>query len=660
MLAIASPSTGASQVNLMPMPAKIVAAEGRLSITQTFSVAVSGARDARVTAAVRRLIPRLSLQTGIPILESNPAVPSKATLLIHCARTGAPVQNLAEDESYRLEITATQARLSAPNAQGVLHGMETFLQLVESGRDGFATPAVTIEDKPRFPWRGLHLDVSRHWMPMHVVLRNLDGMAAVKLNVFHWHLSDDQGFRIESKRYPKLHELGSDGHYYTQEQVRQVLAYARDRGIRVVPEFDMPAHSSAWLVGYPELASGPGPFEIGRTWGIFIPTMDPTRETTYSFLDGFIGEMARLFSDEYFHIGGDEVNGRQWDANTQIGEFKKQHGFDNHALQASFNRRIQEIVKKHGKRMEGWDEVLDPALPKDIVIQSWRGPKSLVQAARLGYDGILSSGYYLDLMHSAAQHYAVDPLDKESGQLTADQQKHILGGEAAMWAEFVTPENVDSRLWPRTAAIAERLWSPREIKDPADMYRRLDITSQWLEWSGLKHRANYYLMLQRLAGPNPVEPVKTLAAICEPIKEYSRSHGHTYTQQTPLNRMVDTVQPESDRARHFAAMNLAGQRTWLIKWRDNDARLRPLIGNSSLLSEVAPVSANISRLAGIGLKALDYLASAQRAPSDWVTEQRAFINSLKRGEAELLISITPVIDELVTRSGSLAPNRVQR
>src|SRR6202030_3637945 len=173
---------------------------------------------------------------------------------------------------------------------------------VEPGANSFVVPAVVIEDKPRFSWRGLHLDVSRHWMPLEVVKRNLDGMAAVKLNVFHWHLSDDQGFRIESKRFPKLQEQGSDSHYYTQDQVRDVIAYARDRGIRVVPEFDMPGHATSWFVGYPQLATGKGPYEIVRKTGILLATMDPTKESTYSFLDGFIGEMAKLFPDNYFHI----------------------------------------------------------------------------------------------------------------------------------------------------------------------------------------------------------------------------------------------------------------------------------------------------------------------------------------------------------------------
>ena len=218
------------------------------------------------------------------------------------------------------------------------------------------------------------IDVGRHFIPLDVFKRNMDGMAAVKLNVFHWHLSENQGFRIESKKFPKLQEMGSDGLYYTQAEVRDLIAYARERGIRVVPEFDMPGHTTAWFVGYPELASGPGPYQIERQWGVFDPAMDPTEEETYKFLDKFIGEMAGLFPDQFFHIGGDEVNGKEWDANPKIQAFMRAHGLkDNDELQAYFNQRVQKIVAKHGKTMLGWDEILRPDLPKSIVIQSWRG-----------------------------------------------------------------------------------------------------------------------------------------------------------------------------------------------------------------------------------------------------------------------------------------------
>ena len=231
-----------------------------------------------------------------------------------------------EDESYRLTINNKGAVLSAATTIGALRGIETFLQLVEPGEDGFSVPFVAIEDKPRFPWRGLLLDSGRHWLPPDVVHRTLEAMATVKLNVLHWHLSEDQGFRVECKTYPLLHRLGSDGRYYTQEEIRRVIEHAADLGIRVVPEFDMPGHSTAWFVGYPELASAPGPYEISRDWGVLLPVMDPTREEVYSFIDTFVAAMAALFPDEYFHIGGDEVEEAHWLGNTAIREYMAANG----------------------------------------------------------------------------------------------------------------------------------------------------------------------------------------------------------------------------------------------------------------------------------------------------------------------------------------------
>jgi hexosaminidase len=268
--------------NLMPVPAKLQPGAGRMRIDRNFAfVQLNGYREPRLEAAAARLVEQMSRKTGIPMAPGIGVHAPAAPLVVYCDHASSTVQSTQEDESYRLTVTSLGARLDAPNPLGVLHGMQTFLQLVDLDANGFGAPAVTIEDHPRFPWRGLMLDVARHWMPLTDVKRTLDGMAAVKLNVFHWHLSENQGFRIESKRFPKLQELGSDGQYYTQDQVRDAIAYARERGIRVIPEFDMPGHATAWFVGYPELASAPGPYQIERQWGIFDPAMDPTREETY-------------------------------------------------------------------------------------------------------------------------------------------------------------------------------------------------------------------------------------------------------------------------------------------------------------------------------------------------------------------------------------------
>ena len=533
-----------------------------------------------------------------------------------------------------------------------IHGLATFAQLIQPGPDGFQVAAVSIEDRPRFPWRGLMLDVCRHWMPAEVVKRNLDAMAAVKLNVFHWHLSEDQGFRVESRKYPKLQELGSDGHYYTQDQIRDIVAYARDRGIRVVPEFDMPGHTGAWLPGYLELAAGEGPFYIGTHYGVFDPCFDPTKEETYAFIDGFIGEMAQLFPDPFFHVGGDEVNGRAWGQSQPIQAFAKEHGLaDARAIQVYFNQRLLKILQKYGKTMVGWDEIFAPGLPTDAVIQSWRGQKSLADAASQGYRGILSWGYYVDALRPASFHYAVDPLGADAAQLTAEQTARILGGEVCMWSELIGPETVDSRIWPRTAAIAERLWSPKETTDADSMYARMEAVSRNLEWTGVLHRANYQPMLDRLAGGQDAAPLRVLADAVEGRGLGTGRNSGRITTGTPLNRLVDAARPESELVRSIVQAanrflanpsgdpsDLALLRRQFEVWAGNDARFQPLAENNALLAEVKPLSKDLSALGAAGLKMLDYLAGNQAAPSDWLSQQNAELMRMSRPAAEVLLA----------------------
>src|SRR5436190_1427535 len=660
--------TGAQQPapNLIPVPASVKSGTGSLRVDSSFSVALTGYTEPRLERGVERFLQQLSRQTALPV-NLKPAKSAQATLVIHTDHANKEIQEVGEDESYVLELTTTGAKLTAPTLLGTLHGLQTFLQLVDVSPDGFAAPAVTIQDRPRFPWRGLMIDSARHFTPLEVIRRNLDGMEAVKMNVFHWHLTDNQGIRVESKKFPKLHELGSDGLYYTQEEIRDLIAYARDRGIRVMPEFEMPGHSTAFFVGYPELASAPGPYQIDRRWGVLDPAMDPTNERTYKFLDEFIGEMAGLFPDKFFHVGGDEVNGKQWDANKRIQEYMRAHGLkDNQALQAYFSKRLQPIVQKHGKSMIGWDEILDPSLPKDIAIQSWRGPESLAAAAKQGYRGLLSNGYYLDLGWSAARHYAADPLSGDAANLSPEEKQRILGGESTMWSEYVSAENIDSRIWPRNAAIAERLWSPAEVRDNASMYARLDFISSRLEWLGLTHRTYYRRMLRRIAGSTATAgefaALQTLTDQLEPVKDYTREETATVeaTSLSPMNRVVDAVPLESDPGRHFgelvdkfistscvdgdAAERLRAQFT---TWRDNDARLQPLAQRSFLVKDVAVRSRDLSALGVMGLAALDAIAKRQPAPDAWKTQQLATLEQLKKGKLQLLLIPASAVQKLV-------------
>jgi hexosaminidase len=644
---------------LMPMPAKVRMGAGKFLINPDFKVALRGHEDIRVKRAAERFQASLTRITGIPLPGSKERV-IEANFVINWTSDGAKVQWLGEDESYRLEVTATRVHLDAPNPLGVLRGLQTFLQLVQVGPEGFSAPALVIEDSPRFPWRGLLIDVSRHFMPVDVIKRELDGMEAVKFNVLHWHLSDDQGFRVESRKFSRLQQMSSDGLFYTQDQIKEVVEYARDRGIRVVPEFDMPGHATSWFVAYPALASGPGPYEISRTFGIHDPAMDPTRDSTYKFLDDFIGEMARMFPDQYFHIGGDEVTGKQWAGNPKIQAFMRARSLKaSRDLQAYFNQRLQHIVQKHGKIMEGWDEILHADLPKEVVVESWRGQKALADAVHQGYRGMLSFGYYLDLMQPASMHYMIDPLGGAAANLTPDEKQRVLGGEACMWSEFITPVNIDERIWPRAAAVAERLWSAEELRDVDDMYRRLAKVSERLEWIGLQHVQSYRLMLERLRGGTDIQSLRILADVLEPVKVYARPKGKHYETTTPLNRLVDAVRPESDAARIFAGMvqrfldktatseDVRAMREQLSIWRDNDRQLAPVLQSSALLQEAVPLSQNLSAVAAAGFAALDALDRGAPVPAAWRQQQLDLLKQAQAPQAELLNMVAPSVQKLV-------------
>ena len=254
-----SPRSISSPLRLMPVPASVQLQTGRLKIDASFTIAIEGFTDERLQGAIHRMARRLEGRTGLEFSRTASPDAKTAALVIQCKAAGKTVPSIEEDETYALESSDKQTILKAATVVGIIRGLETFLQLLDSDSAGYFIPAVNIQDKPRFPWRGLLIDVGRHFEPVEILKRNLDGMAAVKLNVLHWHLTEDQGFRVESKRYPRLHQMGSDGLFYTQDQVREVIAYARERGIRVMPEFDLPGHATSWLVGHPELGSAPGP-----------------------------------------------------------------------------------------------------------------------------------------------------------------------------------------------------------------------------------------------------------------------------------------------------------------------------------------------------------------------------------------------------------------
>lgn len=644
--------------NLMPEPAHLSAGSGSLALTSTLNVETPGVHDARLERAIERATLRFERITGLPHVANGATGGTR--LVVKVDRPGETVQSLDEDESYALSVTASGAEIDAATDVGAMHGLETLLQLIQPGADGYVLPVVEIKDQPRFRWRGLLIDCGRHFQPVDVIKRTLDGMAAVKLNVFHWHLTEDEGFRIESKLFPKLTEKGSDGLFYTQEQAREIVAYARDRGIRVVPEFEMPGHSTAWQYAYPELASGTPPEGIRRQFGISPYAMDPTREGTYVIISKFLGEMATIFPDAYVHIGGDETPAPDWKTNPRILAFMKQHNLkDNAALQAYFNTRVMKILTRLHKHMVGWDEILTPGLPKNVVVQSWRGIASLSEGAKLGYDGILSQPYYLDGMKSAGEHYLADPDPSNSG-LTAEERGRILGGEVCMWGEQVDQHTIDSRIWPRSAAIAERFWSPENVRDVNDMYRRLDAVSLELEELGLTHIEYEGAALRQLAGTEDIRALKRFASAFEPVSFHDRAHIQHTIQLTVLNRFVDAVRPDPP-SRHRVELltrrflenpaNDAADRAELDEWFTGVAETVPTVRQqmqrAPLLRDVSERAEQIGPLAQTEHEALGYLASGKKAPAGWKARATEQITEAKKPSALVRFVFLDSLAELV-------------
>ena len=648
-------ATSASAQSLLPLPAEMHWGQGRLSLNQPLKLQLDASPDPAVRPAVRRLLTRLQ----------GPAEPATGPVLqIRYGRRGYPEK--FDEERYSLRVTPVGVAIDAPTSLGVLRALATLEQLPVTDKKQRYLPEVDIQDRPRFAWRGLLIDAARHFMPVPVIKRNLDGMAAVKLNVLHWHLTDDQGFRVESKVFPRLHAVGSpDGLYYTQAEVREVLAYAAARGIRVVPVFDIPSHTTCWIVAYPRLKSNDSTYAPYTLWRTTNVAIDPTRESTYTFLDSLFTEMTALFPDPYFHVGGDENDGRNWRRTPRIVAYMQAHKMvkadgrtvDKHQLQTYFNRRVLALLQKRGKKMVGWDEILGPDLPSEAVIQSWRGKKGLNDAAQLGHPVLLSNGYYLDLNNSAASAYAADPLPPDT-PLTPAQQPLVLGGEAAMWSEFADSTVIDSRIWPRAAAVAERLWSPRAAtQSVADFYRRLPAVSAELEMLGLRHRRVPELLLRQLAGTTDAAPLRALAEVLEPVKEYKRHfQGYAYTTATRLNRLVDAAPAESEVARRFGVLvdsvlapltppatrqrQLLSLRAQALAWQANDARLQLLLALNPTLTEYAPLSRQLAAVAKLLLERLDQLQAGPAGPPPaWLAAAKATLDAAKApaGQAELAV-----------------------
>lgn len=765
-------------LRIMPLPAKLKIKSGSLLLSKNLEVEYTLGRNSIIEAGVGRFQKRLAARLDIDETNEKPV-----DLEIICTQTDEkkyPGEH--EDESYKLVIDKAGIHLSSPTTFGMLHGLETILQIIDVDEESRAAiPYVVIEDKPRFAWRGLMLDVSRHWIPKEVVKRLLDGMSAAKLNVFHWHLSDDQGFRVESHVFPGLHEIGSNGKYYTQAEIREVIEYAGARGIRVVPEFDLPGHSLSWQIAYPELSSVNEELNfIPKKGAVFTPPLDPSKEGVYEFLDKFIAEMAELFPDLYFHIGGDEVNPAAWNVNLEITGFMKQNNIaDALGLQAYFIGRVEKIITSHGKKMIGWDEILHPDMNDNTTVQCWRSQKSLFEAAHLGTNGILSAGYYLDHKLPAGKLYTIDPLvlpgavdivpdtanwkmydlvmdvagnkmksmmvifdrdstnvfgyfamldnrtpfkdgtiqnstltfkfNSEVGELTYSarllgdslngeikfgmmsfgsygsisgssempgtampkieivkplnvaETARVLGGEACMWAELVNEHNVESRVWPRAAVIAEKLWSPQEITtDTEDMYRRLAHFNTYLESRGSMHNSWYESGLSGIISAEGLPILKNLTDFLEEVKFVKRlidmiDEEGLYLPDLQLDHLADIVYPESYPAYNFNTAvdefladperkkNKEQILTMLSVWAENHEKLVPYFESNEKLMEIQHISAALAELASLALD--KYNVKNIDAQDSDMLEQLAL---LENGENGVLCAVAPGIKKLLT------------
>lgn len=666
-VAVAAPTTAdggvpaaweQSGLDLMPWPAHIALHDGRLPLTKQFDIDVAGHAGQRVYHAADRLLQHLQRRTGVVFKQHVVAKGSDdphATLVIRVRRPA--VLEIGEDESYRLRIDSQHAVLTATDGLGALHGLQTFLQLVQSDPEGYYLPAVEIRDQPRFQWRGLMIDVARHFEPVNVIERNIRGMAAVKMNVLHLHLSDNQGFRIQSKVYPELTAQGSRGQFFTQAQMKAIIRYAGDRGIIVVPEFDLPAHAVSWLVSHPELASAPGPYHLYIHFGGKNPAFDPSNPETYRFLDGFFKEMAGLFPGHYIHIGGDENSGQQWNNNPYIQAYMQPSIPSDEALQTRFIQKLAAMINADGKQVIGWDEILQPGLPKGAVIQSWRGKESLDQAAREGHPAILSNGYYLDLLYSAGDYYQNDP-GPVGTHLKASARKNILGGEAEMWGELVRPATIDSRIWPSAAAVAERLWSPVSLRDVPWMYRRLHAENLRLEALGLTQIRNQQVLLRQLAGQYDIGPLQVLVDVISPVRGYQRGASGNYTIYSPLSSIADAATGNPWSAIQFSeAVNefkahpdVATEqeiRACLEQWIANDPALEELIRRSPALHSITPLAHSLVALSKIGLKALDYIDEKQPAPYAWARQTTTDFLQAREPAAETKLRVVDAIEQLV-------------
>ncbi len=402
-------------------------------------------------------------------------------------------------EAYTLDIKPHKITITAGSGAGIFYAVQSLLQLMptNANKNNFSVPCVLIEDTPRFQWRGMHLDVCRHFFPVEFIKKYIDVLAAYKMNTFHWHLTEDQGWRIEIKKYPALTEIGAwrkevdgknYGGFYTQDQVREIVQYAKDRYINIVPEIEMPGHSLAALASYPELSCTGGPFEVGNLWGVIEDVYCAGNDKTFDFLQEILTEVMAIFPSEIIHIGGDEVPKTRWKVCEKCQARMKMHGLkDEHELQSYFIRRIEKFVNSKGRKIIGWDEILEGGLAPNAAVMSWRGIDGGIAAAKAFHNAVMSPGTHCYFDHyqglngepkaiggytNLEKVYSYEPVP---AALNDEEAKYIMGAQANVWTEYIeTTSHVEYMLLPRMLALSEVVWSPKELRDYSDFSNRIE------------------------------------------------------------------------------------------------------------------------------------------------------------------------------------------
>ena len=488
--------------SILPKPAKVEVGAGSFQIGPK-TIIILDSRWGETPQVGEFLAAKLGRSTGFS-LAIRPAagrVPEEAIFL----RTG-DLQSKLGTEGYQLSVSKRGIRIEAATPAGLFYGVQTLLQLFPAEVEGLGkaegilwkVPFVKIEDRPRFVWRGAHLDVCRHFFPKEFVKKYIDLLAMYKMNTFHWHLTEDQGWRVEILKYPGLTEVGAwrresmhdgipHGGFYTQDDIREVVAYAKKRFITIVPEVEMPGHSLAALAAYPELSCSGGPFEVGTEWGVINDVYCAGNEKTFEFLQDVLTEVIGLFPGEFIHIGGDEVPKVRWQNCVKCQEKIKAEGLKGEdELQSYFIKRIEAFLSGKGKRLIGWDEILEGGLAPNATVMSWRGIEGGIEAARSGHDVVMSPtshcyfDYYQGLFDEPRGIGGFLPIDKVyayepmPAELPAEQAKHILGAQANIWTEYLSESpQVEYMLLPRLLALSEVVWSGKNLRSFADFSRRI-------------------------------------------------------------------------------------------------------------------------------------------------------------------------------------------